>query len=241
MSGTLYIVATPIGNLEDITLRALRVFKEVDLILAEDTRRTQPLLQHYGISKKTISYFEYSKDRKTEKIIDWLNEGQNIALVTDGGTPGLSDPGARLAAAAWKEGISVVPVPGASAVVAALSVAGLPTEPLHFWGFLSPKNSKRKRVYDRVLELDGCHCFYESPHKILKRMEEWKEYFPDFWFLIAKEISKKFETFWRGKLETVMPEFAASEIRGEYTVLLSRELLVKEEKEEEEGPNNWGR
>ncbi|MDO8518867.1 MAG: 16S rRNA (cytidine(1402)-2'-O)-methyltransferase [Deltaproteobacteria bacterium] len=225
MPGTLYIVATPIGNLEDITLRALRILKEVDAIIAEDTRRTLPLLTHFGIQKKLISYFEYSKQNKAEQILHLLEEGQNLALVSDAGTPTVADPGARLVSAAHKLGIPVVPVPGPSAVFAALSVAGLPTDPFHFWGFLSPSSGKRKKVYALMATLTGSHCFYESPHKILKRVEEWCDYFKDYFIFVGREMTKKFETIHRGPIEEVASVLRGEEPRGEYTVILSRETL----------------
>lgn len=222
MPGTLYIVATPIGNLEDITLRALRILKEVDGVVAEDTRRSRVLLSHFGIHKKLISYFEYSKQGKADAIINLLEQGENLALVSDAGTPALSDPGARLSALAYSRGIPIIPVPGPSALLSALSVCGFPTEPLHFWGFLSPSTSKRKKLYHAALEMKGIHCFYVSPHKFLRIWEEWKEFFSDYTFFVAKEITKKFETFWRGTWVELAPSIHESEVRGEYTVLLTR-------------------
>lgn len=224
-AGTLYIVATPIGNLEDITQRALRVLGEVDAVLAEDTRHTWPLLQHFGIQKKVISYFEHSSDRKTDNILHQLKSGANLALVSDAGTPGLSDPGARLVAEVRRLGIEVVPIPGASAALSALMIAGLPTEPFHFWGFLSPSRGKRRKVYDQVLNLKGTHCFYESPHKILKHVEEWKEAFPEFYCLVAKELTKKFETTWSGTVVNVAEQLKTADMRGEFTVLISKETF----------------
>lgn len=224
-SGTLYIVATPIGNLEDITQRALRILGEVDAVLAEDTRHTWPLLQHFGIQKKVISYFEHSSDRKTDTILNQLKSGANLALVSDAGTPGLSDPGARLVGEARRLGIEVVPIPGASAALSALMIAGLPTEPFHFWGFLSPSRGKRRKVYDQVLTLKGTHCFYESPHKILKHVEEWKETFPEFYCLVAKELTKKFETTWSGTVVNVAEQLKTADMRGEFTVLISKETF----------------
>jgi 16S rRNA (cytidine1402-2'-O)-methyltransferase len=221
--GTLYIVATPIGNLEDITHRALRILSEVDGVLAEDTRHTWPLLHHFGIQKKMISYFEHTSERKTEDLVRQLKEGSTFALVSDAGTPCLSDPGARLVGEARRQGVTVVPIPGPSAAMAALMVAGLPTEPFHFWGFLSPSRGKRRKVYDHVLNLKGTHCFYESPHKILKHIEEWKEEFPDFYCLVAKELTKKFETTWSGTVADVAKQLKTTEIRGEFTVLFSKE------------------
>lgn len=229
MSGTLYIVATPIGNLEDITLRALRILKEVQAVVAEDTRRTRQLLSHFQISNELISYFEYSKQRRADYLIERLKNGDNLALVSDAGTPTLSDPGARLVAQAHEEGIPVIPVPGPSAFLSAVSVAGYPTDPLHFWGFLSPSRSKRKKVYRKIMESDGLHCFYESPHKIVRNTEEWKEHLPGTYFFVAREITKKFEEFTRGTVDDVAAQIAAAEPRGEYTILVAKEEFSKKE------------
>lgn len=229
MTGTLYIVATPLGNLEDITLRAIRILKEeVDTVLAEDTRRTRPLLNHLGVKKKVISYFEYSKGKKDDEIIRRLLDGENYALVTDAGTPGLSDPGSKLVCRARAEGIDVFPIPGPTALGCALSVSGLPTEPLHFWGFLPMTGSKRKKIYARILELEGAHCFYMSPHKLLKYMEEWAEFFGDYYVFVGKEMTKKFETYFFGPYTKVMEEIREHHLGGEYTVLLSSRLLIKD-------------
>ncbi len=225
--GTLYIVATPIGNLEDITLRALRILKEVHAVVAEDTRRTRQLLSHFDIHRELIAYFEYSKQRRADVIIDRLKQGESLALVSDAGTPALSDPGARLVAQAHEAGISVVPVPGPSALLSGVSVSGFPTEPLHFWGFLSPSRSKRKKVYRKIVDMEGLHCFYESPHKILSHVEEWVEFFNDYYFFIGREMTKKFEEFLRGPLPDVVEALKKTEVRGEFAVFLSKEIFAK--------------
>lgn len=219
----LYIVATPIGNLEDMTSRALNIFKEADAIVCEDTRHTLPLLSRYGISKPVLAYFEYSKKNRMEGILKRLSEGQSLALVTDAGTPAISDPGARLIAEARRRGISIVPIPGPSSIITCLSISGLPTEPFHFWGFLSPSASKRRKIYHQILTLEGSHGFFESPHKLTKHLDEWSNYFLDYNFFVAKELTKKFETHWFGKLKEVTEEIKQSEVRGEYTVILSKE------------------
>ena len=225
MSGVLYIVATPIGNLEDITLRAIRILKEADAIIAEDTRRTLPLLTHYGIQKKLISYFEYSKQNKAEYILSLLEEGQNLALVSDAGTPTIADPGARLVSMAHRKGISVVPIQGPAALLAALSVSGFPTDPFHFWGFLSPSGGKRRKVYALMTSLEGSHCFYESPHKILKRIGEWRGPFRDYFLFVGREITKKFETLLVGTFDEVALQLLETEARGEFTVIFSKERM----------------
>jgi len=227
MSGTLYIVATPLGNLEDMTLRAVRLLKECDAVVAEDTRRTRPLLSHFGIEgKEIISFFEHSHKGRQTHILNYLKAGQNIALVSDAGTPTLSDPGAKLVAACYEEGIRVLPVPGPSALITALSVAGFPTEPLHFWGFLSPSPQKRRKIYRMIPDMDGVHAFYASPHKLEKLLLEWKTFFPDWYFFIGREMTKKFEEYTRGTCEQVIEKLAQVEPRGEYTVLLVKELLI---------------
>ncbi len=229
MSGTLYIVATPLGNLEDITLRAIRVLKECDVVVAEDTRRTRPLLSHFGIEgKEVISFFEHSHSGRRQHIINFLLGGQNLALVSDAGTPTLSDPGAKLVAACYENGITVIPVPGPSALMTALSVAGFPTDPLHFWGFLSPSPQKRRKVYRQIVEMDGVHSFYVSPHKLVRHLEEWKECFADWNFFVGREMTKKFEEYVRGSCSQIEEHFKKVEPRGEYTVLLVKELLKME-------------
>ncbi|MBI4411353.1 MAG: 16S rRNA (cytidine(1402)-2'-O)-methyltransferase [Deltaproteobacteria bacterium] len=225
MPGILYIVATPIGNLEDITLRALRILKEVDAIITEDTRHSRGLLSHFGIQKKLVSYFEYSKQKKAEAIVGHLEAGENLALITDAGTPGISDPGARLVALARSRGIDVVPIPGPSAVTAAISVCGFPTDPFHFWGFLPPSNNKRRKIYEKMAAIEGTHSFYESPHKILKRVDEWAAYFSDFYILVGRELTKKFETIHWGPFSEVCEQLKSTEARGEYTIVLSRRTM----------------
>lgn len=227
MHGTLFVIATPLGNLSDISERALEYLKTVDIILAEDTRRTKTLLSHFGIQARLISFFEYSKTQKTQKVIQGLKEGLNYALVSDAGTPCISDPGARLVAAVREESLLAIPVPGPSALIAALSVAGLPTEPFHFWGFLSPKASKRKKVYQLISELSGSHAFYVSPHKIKKLLEEWADFFSPYTFLIAREMTKKFESYYWGTYAEILEQSLEEEARGEYTVILSLERLKK--------------
>lgn len=222
MTGTLYIVATPIGNLEDITLRALRVLKEVDCVVAEDTRHTRKLLSHFDIHKELISYFEYSRQKKTENIIELLHEGKNLALVSDAGTPVLSDPGAFLVAEARGQNIPVIPIPGPSAFLCALSVSGFLGQPLHFWGFLSPSRSKRKKLYLKIRDMEGTHCFLDTPHKIKKNSEEWGEYFHDHLFFLGREMTKKFEEYVSGDYVRIKEYFDQTDARGEYTVLISK-------------------
>src|SRR5438876_11465671 len=177
--GTLYLVATPIGNLEDITLRALRTLKECDLVAAEDTRHTGQLLKHFGISKPLLSYFQFNEAKRSEEIIERLRRGEKVALVTDAGSPGISDPGERVVKAALAAGFRVEPVPGPSAVIAALTASGLPTEEFHFIGFLPHKAGRRRSKLERLKEIPGTLVLYESPFRIAKLLTELNEVMRD--------------------------------------------------------------
>jgi 16S rRNA (cytidine1402-2'-O)-methyltransferase len=217
----LYVVATPIGNLEDITLRALRVLKDVDLIACEDTRRTRTLLARFGIATSTTSYFEHNKLRKGPYLVGLLREGKSIALVTDAGTPGISDPGFLLVRAARAAGVPVVPVPGASAVTGALSVAGVPASPFVFGGFLSIKGGRRLRRLHELAELGMTVVLYESPHRILATLEAVREVFGDEEMVVARELTKQFEDIAMGTpsahVERLGGRVAA---RGEFTLVI---------------------
>src|SRR2546430_11244972 len=196
--GTLYLVATPIGNLEDITLRALRTLKECDLIAAEDTRRTGELLKHFQISKPLLSYFQFNEAKRSEQLIERLRRGEKIALVTDAGSPGVSDPGERVVKAAVAAGFRVEPVPGACALVAAVTASGLPTEEFHFVGFLPHKSGQRRKKLEALTEVCGTLVLYESPYRIEKLLGELTEVFPARQVVLARELTKKFEEFLRG-------------------------------------------
>src|SRR5216684_444432 len=176
--GTLYLVATPIGNLEDITLRGLRTLKECDLVAAEDTRRTGQLLKHFGISKPLLSYFQFNEARRSEQIIERLRRGEKIALVTDAGSPGISDPGERVVKAAIAAGFRVEAVPGACALVAALTASGLAADEFHFIGFLPHKSGQRRKQLEALKSFAGTLVLYESPYRIEKLLGELKEVFP---------------------------------------------------------------
>src|SRR5213595_1009142 len=195
---TLYLVATPIGNLEDITLRAIRTLKECDLIAAEDTRRTGQLLKHFGISKPLLSYFKFSEARRSEQLLERLSRGEKVALVTDAGSPGISDPGERVVSAAIAAGFRVEAVPGACALIAALTASGLPTDEFHFIGFLPHKSGQRRKQLEQLKSFDGTLALYESPYRIGKLLEELKEIFPERQVILARELTKKFEEFLRG-------------------------------------------
>ena len=222
---TLYIIATPIGNLEDITLRAIRVLKEVDLILCEDTRVTKRLLDKYEINKPTMSYHAQSKLSKTEKIIALLEEGKNLALVSDAGTPTISDPGCLLVSQVrekFGDTISIVPIPGPSAVLSALSVSGFPTSEFLFLGFL-PHKKGRETLFKEIAASKRTVVFYESPHRILKAIESLKQHLvPKRKILIARELTKIYEENFIGEPEEVLMHFAQhpDRVRGEFVVVV---------------------
>jgi len=218
---TLYLVATPIGNLEDITLRALRTLKECDLVAAEDTRRTGQLLKHFGISKPMLSYFQFNESRRSEQIIDRLRGGEKIALVTDAGSPGISDPGERVVRAAIAAGIRVEAVPGPSALVAALTASGLPTSEFHFVGFLPHKSGARRRKLAALKGLEGTLVLYESPFRVEKLLVELTETMPGCRAVLARELTKKFEEFLRGTPEELLQALKTSSPRGEFVVLVN--------------------
>jgi 16S rRNA (cytidine1402-2'-O)-methyltransferase len=218
--GTLYLVATPIGNLEDITLRALRTLKECDLIAAEDTRRTGVLLKHFGISKPMLSYFQFNEAKRSEEIIERLQRGEKIALVTDAGSPGISDPGEKVVKAAIAAGFRVEPVPGPSALVAALTASGLPTDEFHFIGFLPHKSGQRRKKLESLAKIDGTLVLYESPYRIEKLLGELKELFPERSTVLARELTKKFEEFLRGTPAQLLEQLQKRSIKGEFVVMI---------------------
>ena len=218
---TLYLVATPIGNLEDITLRALRTLKECDLVAAEDTRRTGQLLRHFGISKPLLSYFMFNEARRSEQILERLGRGEKIALVTDAGSPGISDPGERVVKAAIAAGFRVEPVPGPSALVAALTASGLPTDQFYFMGFLPHKSGQRRRTLEPLTTLQATLVLYESPYRIEKLLVELNELFGEREVVLARELTKKFEQFLRGKPLELLELMKQRTIKGEFVVLVS--------------------
>jgi 16S rRNA (cytidine1402-2'-O)-methyltransferase len=221
MSGTLYLVATPIGNLEDITLRALRVLRECDVVAAEDTRRTGQLLKHFGISKPLLSYFQFNEARRSEEIIERLGRGGKIALVTDAGSPGISDPGERVVKAAIAAGFRVEPVPGSCALIAAATASGLPTGEFHFVGFLPHKSGQRRNELESLKMIPGTLVFYESPFRIEKLLGELVEVFPEREVVLARELTKKFEEFLRGQPAELLALAQKRPLKGEFVVLVS--------------------
>jgi 16S rRNA (cytidine1402-2'-O)-methyltransferase len=219
--GVLYIVSTPIGNLEDITLRALRVLKTVDLIAAEDTRHTRRLLTHYEIHVPLTSYFEGNQIQKGEKLVARLKAGESIALVSDAGTPTISDPGYRLLAQCIEANIPIIPIPGPSACIAAASVAGLPLHNFVFEGFLSPKSGRRKRQLADLCEESRTLIFYESPHRVIVFLRDVLEVFGDRRISIARELTKKFEEVFRGTVTEAIEKLQATPPRGEFTIVIA--------------------
>src|SRR5215471_14786251 len=221
---TLYLVATPIGNLEDITLRALRVLKEVDLIACEDTRQTQKLLSHYGIQTRTVSYHEHNEMIKAAELVVDLEGGAKIALVTDAGMPGISDPGFRLIALAIRHHVPVVPIPGASAFLAALVASGLPTDSFRFSGFLPAKSGQRRKLLESVRESPRTQVFYEAPHRVLETLAEVIELMgTERYVVVAREVTKMHEEFLRGRVVDVFQELQKrGEVKGEITLLIAK-------------------
>ena len=228
MLGTLYLVATPIGNLEDITLRALRVLREADLIACEDTRQTGKLLQHFEIiAKPMVSYHEHNEAARTVELIAKLEDGSNIALVSDAGTPLVSDPGYRLVTAAIGAGIVVVPIPGASAVLSALSGAGLPTDAFRFCGFLPPKSGQRRKALEELRGEDCTLVFYEAPHRILETLSDVSVAYGNRPVVVARELTKLHEEFVRGTADEVRAQLAARpSVKGEITLVIGKGAAV---------------
>jgi len=218
--GTLYLVATPIGNLEDITLRALRTLRECDVVAAEDTRRTGQLLKHFGITKPLLSYFQFNEAKRSEDILDRLKRGEKIALVTDAGSPGISDPGERVVRAAIGAGLRVEAVPGPTALVAALTASGLPTDEFHFIGFLPHKPGQRRRVLQRLKEIPGTIVLYESPYRVERLLNELHETFAGRQVVLARELTKKFEEHLRGTPTELLDRLANRSLKGEFVVLV---------------------
>jgi len=217
----LYIVSTPIGNREDITLRALRILKEVDLIAAEDTRHTNLLLRHFGIQTPLTSYFEGNELKKKEFILSKLKQGHQIALVSDAGTPGISDPGFRLIQTAIENLILIVPIPGPSAVITALSVSGLPTDSFLFKGFLPHKPKKRKDLLKQLEEAKATLIFYESPHRLAESLKDILDVLGDREMALTRELTKIYEEVLRGKVSEIINQIGEKKLKGEITLVIS--------------------
>lgn len=218
---TLYIVATPIGNLKDITLRALEVLKEADLILCEDTRVTSKLLNHYKIDTLLVSYHQHSKIRKVDYILNFLRQNKNLALLSDAGTPGISDPGNKLIEEILLRVplTKIVPVPGPSAVIAAASISGLPTDKFLFMGF-PPLKKRRKKFFESVISSEYRVILYESPYRVVRTLKELKELSPNLKIVVCRELTKKFETTYRGTVAEVLEIIEKEGPRGEFVVIV---------------------
>jgi 16S rRNA (cytidine1402-2'-O)-methyltransferase len=220
MNGKLYIVSTPIGNLKDITLRALETLQDVEFILCEDTRITSRLLNHYNISKKLISFNAVSEKKKIPNVIARIRSGDNCALVSDAGTPAISDPGVRLISEAIKEQIDVVPIPGTSAVITALTISGLPTDSFIFEGFLPQKKGRQKKLKE-LAEEKRTIIIYESTYRIKKLVDELVEYTPERYVVVCRELTKKFEETWRGYPNEIKEVIDEKISKGEFVVVIS--------------------
>jgi len=229
MPGTLYVVSTPIGNLEDISHRAIRVLGEVDLIACEDTRHTHKLLQHYGISTKTISYHEHNEQERSGELIDLLLRGTNLAVVSDAGTPGISDPGFRLIRLAVAKDVQVVPIPGPSALITALVASGLPTDEFFFGGFLPARSGARQARLNDLRSVPGTLIFYEAPHRLAATLKDAHEILGEREAVVARELTKLHEEIGRGRLSELAARFSSAETaRGEIVLIVDRNIIESE-------------
>lgn len=230
MPGRLFVVSTPIGNLEDITLRAIRVLGEVDIIACEDTRHTRKLLNHYGVTTRTVSYHEHNERERAAELLTRLQEGANIALVTDAGTPAISDPGFRLVHLASESGLEVVPVPGPTAFVAALAASGLPGDQFLFAGFLPSRSSARRATLERLAGVSATLVFYEAPHRIRQTLQDMQDIFGERAVVVARELTKMHEEILRGTLSKLINHFEEpNAARGEMVVIVDRTSIAEQD------------
>ena len=230
MNGKLYIVATPIGNLEDITIRALKILKEVDLIAAEDTRQTLKLLNHFEISKPLISYHRHNEDVKSNILIEKLENGENIALVSDAGTPGICDPGEEVIRKAIEEGITVIPIPGACAMINALIVSGLPTKEFNFLGFLPLNKKLRKEKLNEIEKSEKTIIIYEAPHKMKSTLLDLKNILKNRKIVLARELTKIHEEFIRKNIDELLQEI--DNLKGEMILIIEGNKIENKEENE---------
>ena len=231
MPGTLYVVATPIGNLADITQRAIQILKDVELIACEDTRHTHKLLQHFGINTKTTSYHEHNENQRGDELLDLLKQGSDIAVVSDAGTPAISDPGFRLVRSAIENEITVVPVPGPSALITALVAAGLPTDEFFFAGFLPARASARQTRLRELASVPGTLIFYEAPHRLAATLKDAYETLGEREAVVARELTKLHEEVRRGRLSDLVEHYSQVEPRGEIVLLIDRNSIETGEAE----------
>lgn len=228
MTGTLYLVATPIGNLKDISLRALEVLKSVDIIACEDTRHTRKLLNHYEISKRLVSYHEHNEAERAEELVGNLQRGESVAVVSDAGTPGISDPSFRLVRAARDAGIAVVPVPGASAFVNAVIASGIPSDSIFFGGFLPSKMGERVRRLEEVRDVPATLVFYEAPHRLARSLADCRQVLGPRQAAVARELTKLHEEIVSGTLEELAERYSDANIRGEAVLVIDRARTTDE-------------
>ncbi|MCC6825351.1 MAG: 16S rRNA (cytidine(1402)-2'-O)-methyltransferase [Acidobacteria bacterium] len=221
-AGTLYIVATPIGNLQDMTFRGVEVLRSVDLIACEDTRHTQKLLNHFRISNRTVSYHEHNEHEQAERLLDELLKGRSVAVVSDAGMPGVCDPGLRIVARASEAGIKVVPVPGPAAFVAAAAAAGLATDSLFFGGFLPSKKGERRKRLAEIAAVPATLALYETPHRLGRSLADCYEVLGDRRAVVARELTKLHEEFVRGCLSELAERYSAADVKGEIVLLIER-------------------
>ena len=220
--GHLFVVGTPIGNLEDITLRAISTLQNVDLILAEDTRNSKKLLSAHNIDTKMMSYHEHSNEKETKRIISLLLDGKNLALISDAGTPTISDPGYGLIRDCIKKEIKIIPIPGASAITTAMSVSGLPSDSFTFYGFLPQKKGRLKKI-NQLKELDNTIILFESPYRLEKTLNQLKEYLGNRSVVVGRELTKLYEEIIRGNLEDVIKYFSKSKVKGEIVIMIGKD------------------
>jgi 16S rRNA (cytidine1402-2'-O)-methyltransferase len=225
LTGTLYLVATPIGNLSDITHRAIDVLKTVSVIACEDTRHTRKLLQHYGLETKTVSYHEHNEQERARQLIELLREGKDVAVVSDAGTPSISDPGYRLVRAAIENDVQVVPVPGPSALISALIAAGLPTDEFFFGGFLPARSNARRTRLTELRSVPGTLIFYEAPHRLAETLKDALETLGEREAVVARELTKLHEEIRRGRLSELAEHYSNEDPRGEIVLLIDRTVL----------------
>jgi len=230
-AATLYIIATPIGNLEDITYRAVRILGEVDLIAAEDTRHSLKLLTHFGISKPLTSYFDHNQQFKGERILNALRRGKSVALISDAGTPCISDPGFQLVRDAVAENIPVVPLPGACAAIAALAASGLPTDNFTFAGFPPSRQGKRRTFLSGMCDLPGTLVLYEAPHRLIQTLSDIREVLGERQVIVARELTKIYEEFIRGSASEVITTVSEGIVRGEVVILIAPGKITHQESE----------
>ena len=220
--GHLFVVGTPIGNLEDITLRAISTLQNVDLILAEDTRNSKKLLSAHNIDTKMMSYHEHSNEKETKRIISLLLDGKNLALISDAGTPTISDPGYGLIRDCIKKEIKIIPIPGASAITTAMSVSGLPSDSFTFFGFLPQKKGRIKKIKE-LLKVDNTIILFESPFRLEKTLNQLKEYLGNRSVVVGRELTKLYEEIIRGNLEDVIEYFSKSKVKGEIVIMIGKD------------------